>query len=1139
MHANVPNERQELAAQLRASQAALHAAQARASHLAQLYTALTRCNRAIAQSSCAEELFDQICRIAVDSGGLAMAWIGHIDSGTGMVRPIASYGDGTGYLEGIQLSTEASSPLGRNPTSAAMREQQPVWPPCDDDLPSPLWLHHAAQAGWACSAALPLLQKGEAVGALTLHARTPHFFDQDARQLLLEMASDVSYALDNLARAEQQKQVNRALRDNEYAAHLAVENARAALEQLELQKYALDQHAIVTTFNVRGKITYANDKFCEISGYSRAELMGQDHNLLISDVHPKGFFDALYETVARGGVWHGEVCNRAKAGHLYWVQTTVVPVLSTHGKPTKYIAIRADITKRKAQELELQHYRDHLELLVQQKTADLQNSVDMTRRALSELERQKYVLDQHAIVTTCGIDGRITYGNAKFSETSGFLPAEFVGKDHEIINSGHHPHGFFKHMYATIARGGVWHGEVCNRAKDGHLYWVDSTVAAFMGEDGKPREYIAVRTDITERKRIEEAAHAANRAKSEFLANMSHEIRTPMNGMLGMVDVLQATDLAPSQRRMLDTIHNSSLALLSILNDILDFSKIEADKLELESIPTQLREVAEGVAQLLVSNSTAKSVELSVFVSPELPRWILGDPNRLRQVLLNLMGNALKFTHHHEERTARVVLYVEPCVHEAGAPGVRLRVVDNGIGMSPQVQALLFQPFTQADASTARKFGGTGLGLSITQRLVEMMHGRISVRSSLGQGSEFTVELPLHTAEPARQLPADPSLTGVRLLLVTTDAHTLLAVPAYCGSAGAQVAVVGHLAAIRQHLQQTPWAGPTVVLLGLDVTAPAQALGLSAPIGVVRLVRSSSDIAAREIAVLARPLLYHDLIHGVALASGRLSALGQGDQVERRQSVRPQAPSIMVALQANRLILLAEDNETNRDVMREQLRLLGYATEVAENGTMALEMWRTGRYALLLTDCHMPCMDGFELTQAIRQAEPQGTRLPIIAVTANAMQGEAERCRARGMDDYLSKPLRLKEVGPMLAKWLPSAPVDSPAPATVWDASALRKLVGDNPAMHRCLLEKFLLNAHAQVAAMGSAATGGEPAKLTEVAHTLKSAARSVGALALGELCQALETAGRAGDLTTCGALTRQLEPVFSAAAQAIQTNLG
>ncbi|OGB35059.1 MAG: hypothetical protein A3F78_19070 [Burkholderiales bacterium RIFCSPLOWO2_12_FULL_61_40] len=996
MHADVPNECQALAAQLRTSQAALHAAQARASRLARIYSALTRCNRAIVHSRCEEELFEHICRIAVDSGGLAMAWIGRTAPHSSRVRPIASFGDKTGYLDTAQASTEASTTWGYDPTGTAIREQQAIWHPCVDDVAAPLWRTHATQAGWTGCAALPLFQNGKAIGALTLHARTAHFFDQDAQQLLVEMASDVSCALDNFTHATQHTHAGRALRDNESAIDLATGNARTALEQLELQ-----------------------------------------------------------------------------------------------------------------------HYRNHL-------------------------ERQKYVLDQHAIVTTCGVDGRITYGNAKFSETSGFSPEEFMGRDHNIVNSGRHPHGFFKHMYATIARGGVWHGEVCNRAKDGHEYWVDSTVAAFMGEDGKPREYIAVRTDITERKRIEEAAHAANRAKSEFLANISHEIRTPMNGMLGMVDVLQATDLAPSQRRMLDTIHNSSLALLSILNDILDFSKIEADKLELESIPTQLREVAEGVAQLLVTNSASRSVELSVFVSPELPRWILGDPNRLRQVLLNLLGNALKFTHHHEERPARVVLYVEPCVQEDGTLGVRLRVVDNGIGMSPQVQALLFQPFTQADASTARKFGGTGLGLSITQRLVEMMQGRISVHSSLGQGSEFTVELPLQPAEPGRSLPADPKLTGVRLLLVTTDAHTLLAVPAYCGSAGAQVAVVASLAAIRQHLHQTPWAGPTVVLLGLDVTPPLQSLGLPTPIGVVRLVRSSSDIAAREIAVLARPLLYHDLIHGVALASGRLSAVGQRDPLERRhQSERPQAPSIMVALQTQRLILLAEDNETNRDVMREQLRLLGYATEVAENGAMALEMWRSGRYALLLTDCHMPVMDGFELTQAIRQAEPQGTRLPIIAVTANAMQGEAERCRARGMDDYLSKPLRLKEVGPMLAKWLPLAPVGGPEPATVWDALALRKLVGDNPAMHRRLLEKFLANAHTQVAAMGSAATAGEPAKLTEVAHTLKSAARSVGALALGELCQALETAGRAGDLSTCSALSRQLEPVFSAAAQAIQTTLG
>ena len=288
-------------------------------------------------------------------------------------------------------------------------------------------------------------------------------------------------------------------------------------------------------------------------------------------------------------------------GSIRVLKSNADVVRDAKGQALRMVGVSWDISATKQKDAELANHRNNLEQLVAQKTVDLEASAKAATRSLNELVHQKFVLDQHAMVTMCGVDGLITYGNQKFSEATGYSPEEFLGQDHKIVNSGYHPKGFFKEMYDTISRGAVWRAEVCNRAKDGHLYWVDSTVAAFMGDDGKPREYIAVRTDITERKQAEEAAHAANRSKSEFLANMSHEIRTPMNGVIGMVDILQQTPLLPEQARMLDTIHASSMALLNILNDILDFSKIEAGKLEMESIPTHLREVTEGVAQLMLN----------------------------------------------------------------------------------------------------------------------------------------------------------------------------------------------------------------------------------------------------------------------------------------------------------------------------------------------------------------------------------------------------------------------------------------------------------------------------------------------------------------------------------------------------------
>jgi PAS domain S-box-containing protein len=512
-------------------------------------------------------------------------------------------------------------------------------------------------------------------------------------------------------------------------------------------------------------------------------------------------------------------------------------------------------------------------------------------------------------------DGRYSYVNAAFARSFEKTPADIIEKTVWDVFPKDEADKRFNGIRAIFESGLEKSFEVRVPTPTGDLFMI-TTVKPILDAQQHVVSVICISKDITERKRAEQAAHAANRAKSEFLANMSHEIRTPMNGVIGMVDILQRTELQPAQQRMLGTIHDSSLALLQIINDILDFSKIEAGKLTLESVPLQLDALVQGVAQLMGTAANAKAIELSVQVSPELAPWVLGDPNRLRQVLINLLGNAIKFTAH---PSARVTLHVEPCALINAGLGVRLRVTDNGIGMTPAVVANLFQPFTQADESTSRKFGGTGLGLSITQRLVELMQGHITVHSTPGEGSEFSVELPLPPCEAGQP---------------QTDTAPDWRAPA------------------RQMRQDKPQRADTDNDTGTDLTV-AQALA-----------------------------------HG-------------------------------------RLILLAEDNEINCEVIQEQLHLLGYACEVARDGALALGMWQSGqatgspRYALLLTDCHMPNLDGFGLTDAIRAAEPAGTRLPIIAITANAMQGEAQRCRERGMDDYLSKPLRMGELAPLLTKWLP------------------------------------------------------------------------------------------------------------------------
>lgn len=476
---------------------------------------------------------------------------------------------------------------------------------------------------------------------------------------------------------------------------------------------------------------------------------------------------------------------------------------------------------------------------------------------------------------------------------------------------------------------------------------------------------------------------------------------------------------------------------------------------------------------------------------------------------------------------------MRPCELDDGHAGIRFDIADNGIGIAPEVIDTLFQPFAQADASTARKFGGSGLGLSISRRLAGLMGGEIKLSSRIGAGSIFTLELPLIVAPDGAK--EELNLTGINVLAVLRDAWSVEHVPAYCRTAGATVTVCADL-------NDGALDAESILLLGAGVELPEWSKKLS----VVRLVsrENVSAVSAYEFAVPIAPMLYQDLISALALAAGRLTHADLAHAPDRRNSPRITVPALDDAVCAGQLILLAEDNETNREVILEQLRLLGYAAEVATDGVEALNMWRSGRYGMLLTDCHMPNMDGFELTRAIRDAEVDGAHLPIIAVTANAMQGEAQHCRSCGMDDYLSKPLRLDELGRMLSKWLKrsgevnltlAAPVSIMSQQVIWDPLMLTRMVGAQPEMHRRYLEKFLLSAEKQLAHIRSAVAAGNTTIVADVAHQLKSSSRTVGAQYLGELCQEIEVAGRAADQKACDVLVDRINQGFLDAAQEIR----
>jgi PAS domain S-box-containing protein len=775
---------------------------------------------------------------------------------------------------------------------------------------------------------------------------------------------------------------------------------------------------------------------------------------------------------------------------------------------------------------------------------------------LSEQENKTLLatLDLHLIVSVADRAGRITTANDAFCRISGYERSELIGQNHRIIRSDEQSVEFWTDMWNTISAGKPWRGQVRNRAKDGSLYWVDTQIAPVIGQDGKIEKYIAVRFDITNSKAGEQAlialsatAQSALLAKGQFLANMSHELRTPMNAVLGMLKLLRRTELSVQQADYAAKSYSAARALLNLLNEILDFSKIEAGKMTLDPHPFEVDQLLRDVSVILGTGLEAKPVEVLFDIDPRMPLELVGDAMRIQQVLLNLGNNAIKFTPRGE-----VILAIRIIHRSAAEVSLQFSLNDSGIGIALENQAQIFRGFSQAEATTTRRFGGTGLGLGISQHFVELMGGRLEVDSTVGVGSRFffTISLPIAGQAAAPTAPFADILVeqaACRVLLIDDNASARRILERMGRSLGWSMDLARNgWQALQMLRQQTEKSSPYQVILidwnlsGLDVweccqqirqlqtkqwqdggPSPAQLILMVSAQGQEELLARNSEAQALLAGSVVKPVTAAMLEDAVSAARAR-------------QGLITPAASLPGSPSRGRLydmrILLVEDNPNNQQVASELLEYEGAQVQIANQGAEALAAIDTvGRsFDAVLMDVQMPVMDGFEATRRIRMDLGQ-SELPIIAMTANVLASDQRACLAAGMNSHIGKPFDLDDLVAVLraqvgwpeetgkaAKAL--APVDTvrislaqaAADAGVDLSSALARL-GGMQDLYRRVLASFIEELHTMLGLLYNHAQNPQQdnslGDATRLLHTLKGLAETAGATELSAVAASAERA--------------------------------
>ena len=856
------------------------------------------------------------------------------------------------------------------------------------------------------------------------------------------------------------------------------------LVELQHQKYALDQHAIVAITDINGTITCANEKFCQISGYTKQELLGQNHRILNSGIHSREFFTDMFHSLTAGKVWQGEICNRAKNGQLYWENTSITPVLDSNGNPIQYIAICTDITDRKQNEIQLHENEKQLLNILNISPVAVRIAINKGREVV--FYNQGYIN---------------LIGNTKPLNTN---PEQYyvnINDYHEILSE--------------LACG----KSVLNRKlelihpENGTLFWALSSFMPihYQGQEavlGWLYDITAEYETCSALLKAKEMAEETTRIKSEFLANMSHEIRTPMNGVLGMLDLLSETELSTTQQSWLGTAHSSAEALLSIINDILDLSKLESNQFILETVPFNLVDLVDDICALLAIRAHEKGLELNCLLPTTLHSNWQGDPMRLRQVLTNLIGNAVKFTEQGEVSVS--VLPTQNSEHE-----LRFEVRDTGIGISEETLSRLFTSFSQGESSTSRRFGGSGLGLFISKKLVGLMGGTIGADSVPGKGSCFWFTLPLLKSENTETPEQSWDFSGKRALIVDDNATNRNILHHHLNSWGFGINEVDSGTAALIELQTSASQGANYDLIVLDMQMPVMD-GLT----LAKCLIQIPDLAKIPIILLSssnqvdRSDYQNTGIVQRLLKPARQSqlfdAIVNALQFVAQKPFKPALIELDIPNYSDKKVMVVEDNKINQKVIVAKLAKFNIIPELAENGSLALSKLEQRAYDLIFMDCQMPVMDGYSATRELRLLETR-EGLPhqtVIALTANAFEGEKEKCLASGMDDYLTKPVRNESLKNLLALYLGAQSTEL---APVWNkTAALKHLNGDSDLLHE-MIDILLIEMPKQLHALAQFQAEANLPELAQTAHLIKGSVGHFYAPSALECAGKLEQAALSG----------------------------